>query len=127
MDYVNVPTAVFTPFEYGMVGLSEENAIAKYGAADIEVFLSEFSSLEIGAAHRVTHVHGSTAEPEELPTNGYIFKQTCECSFFRLSKLVCVKSLKNRVVGFHYVGPNAGEITQGNHSSSNRLQILIFK
>jgi thioredoxin reductase (NADPH) len=30
-----------------------------------------------------------------------------------LSKLVCKKSDGNRVVGFHFVGPNAGELTQG--------------
>jgi len=26
MDYTNVPTTVFTPLEYGCVGLSEEDA-----------------------------------------------------------------------------------------------------
>ena len=26
MDYTNVPTTVFTPLEYGTVGLSEEDA-----------------------------------------------------------------------------------------------------
>jgi len=95
MDYKGVPTTVFTPFEYGCVGLSEEDAKKKYGDNDISVYLSEFSSLEIGAAHR--HIHGSVLD---LPTN---------C----LSKLVCIKSENNRVIGFHYVGPNAGEITQG--------------
>jgi pyruvate/2-oxoglutarate dehydrogenase complex dihydrolipoamide dehydrogenase (E3) component len=30
-----------------------------------------------------------------------------------MSKLVCKKSDSNRVVGFHFVGPNAGELTQG--------------
>jgi pyruvate/2-oxoglutarate dehydrogenase complex dihydrolipoamide dehydrogenase (E3) component len=58
--------------------------------------MSEFSSLEIGAAHR--RIHGTN---EDLPTN---------C----LSKLICAKNENERVVGFHYVGPNAGEITQGN-------------
>merc|ERR1712200_388807 len=28
-------------------------------------------------------------------------------------KLVCVKSQAEKVVGFHYLGPNAGEVTQG--------------
>lgn len=31
MDYVNVPTTVFTPLEYGSCGLSEEDAKAKLG------------------------------------------------------------------------------------------------
>ena len=32
-----------------------------------------------------------------------------------LAKLVCLKKEQNKVVGFHFVGPNAGEITQGFH------------
>jgi len=31
MDYVNVPTTIFTPIEYGTCGLTEEEAKAKYG------------------------------------------------------------------------------------------------
>ncbi len=37
MDYVNVPTVVFTPLEYGACGYSEEAAITKYGQENIEV------------------------------------------------------------------------------------------
>ena len=29
------------------------------------------------------------------------------------AKLICNKSDRDRVVGFHYIGPNAGEVTQG--------------
>ena len=36
-DYVNVPTTVFTPLEYGCIGLSEEDAFKQYGEEDIEV------------------------------------------------------------------------------------------
>jgi thioredoxin reductase (NADPH) len=38
MDYINVPTTVFTPLEYGCCGLSEVEAIEKYGDANIDVF-----------------------------------------------------------------------------------------
>jgi thioredoxin reductase (NADPH) len=31
MDYNLVPTAVFTPLEYGTIGFSEEAAIEKFG------------------------------------------------------------------------------------------------
>ena len=37
MDYVNICTTVFTPIEYSCVGLSEEDAIEKYGEDGIEV------------------------------------------------------------------------------------------
>nr|BAO53981.1 NADPH-dependent thioredoxin reductase [Euglena gracilis] len=101
MDYVNVPTAVFTPFEYGCVGYTEEAAIAKYGEENIETYLFEFASLELGAAHR-SKVPARRADEfdDALPL---------PC----LSKLVCLKPEGERVVGFHYVGPNAGEVTQG--------------
>ena len=29
-----------------------------------------------------------------------------------MSKLVCLKSEEERVLGFHFIGPNAGEVTQ---------------
>jgi len=86
-DYEHVPTTVFTPLEYGCVGLSEEDAIAKYGEEDIEIYHTHFQALE-------------TALPKRDENKCY-------------AKLVCLKSQKERVVGFHYLGPNAGEVTQG--------------
>ena len=52
MDYVNVPTTVFTPIEYGCIGHSEEDAIAKYGEDDIEVYHTNFRPLEWTVAQR---------------------------------------------------------------------------
>lgn len=46
MDYSMVPTAVFTPLEMGNVGLSEEAAIEKYGADNIDCVVSAFHPLE---------------------------------------------------------------------------------
>lgn len=36
-DYINVPTTVFTPLEYGACGLSEERATELYGQDNLEV------------------------------------------------------------------------------------------
>lgn len=36
-DYVNVPTVVFTPLEYGCCGYSEERAIEVYQKENLEV------------------------------------------------------------------------------------------
>jgi len=88
MDYDMVATAVFTPIEYGAIGLSEEDAKEKFGEADIEVYATEFIPLEWTVPHRDEEMKG-------------------------FAKLVCVKSQQERVVGFHYFGPNAGEVTQG--------------
>lgn len=46
MDYTNVPTTVFTPLEYGCVGLSEEDAKNLFFADDIRCFHTEFKPLE---------------------------------------------------------------------------------
>lgn len=86
-DYVNIATTVFTPIEYGCVGLSEEDAINKYGEDNIEIYHSNFWPLE----------HTVAGRPEN------------DC----YAKLVCLKKEKEKVVGFHYLGPNAGEVTQG--------------
>jgi len=86
MDYDNVPTTIFTPIEYGCCGLTEEDAISRYGGDNIEVFHSFFKPLEWTVAHKQD--------------------DACYC------KLI-VKKDNDVVVGFHYVGPNAGEITQG--------------
>jgi len=87
MDYINVPTTVFTPLEYGCIGLSEEDAIKKFGDDNVEVYHAFFTPLEF-----------------YLPD-----KNIGEC----YTKLICNKLDNERVVGFHYIGPNAGEITQG--------------
>mmetsp|Transcript_28340 Transcript_28340/g.76347 ORF Transcript_28340/g.76347 Transcript_28340/m.76347 type:complete len:556 (-) Transcript_28340:419-2086(-) len=87
MDYTNVATTVFTPLEYGVIGLSEEKAIEILGETNIEVYHSFFKPLEWTIPHR-----GDNA-----------------C----YAKLVVNKLDGERIIGFHVCGPNAGEITQG--------------
>lgn len=88
MDYDKVPTTVFTPLEYGCVGFSEEAAIARYGADGLEVYHSKFTPLEWTVV-------------ESRPQNACY------------AKIIVDKRDDERVVGFHILGPNAGEITQG--------------
>ncbi|GAB1600325.1 thioredoxin reductase 1, cytoplasmic-like [Argonauta hians] len=86
-DYNLVPTTVFTPLEYGCIGIAEETAIEKFGEDDIEVYHTNFKPLEYTVPRRSSN----------------------EC----YAKLICQKSANNKVIGFHYLGPNAGEVTQG--------------
>jgi thioredoxin reductase (NADPH) len=86
MDYVNVPTTVFTPIEYGSCGLSEEDAKAKYGAENISTFHTSFKPLEW--AYNKMRPEGDC----------YV-------------KVLIHKPDSNRVVGFHICAPNAGEVT----------------
>ena len=46
MDYINVPTTVFTPLEYGCCGYSEDDAKEKYGADNIKTYHIQFQPLE---------------------------------------------------------------------------------
>jgi len=46
MDYINVPTTVFTPLEYGCCGYSEEDAKRKFGEDNIATYHTEFKPLE---------------------------------------------------------------------------------
>jgi pyruvate/2-oxoglutarate dehydrogenase complex dihydrolipoamide dehydrogenase (E3) component len=85
MDYVNVPTTVFTPLEYGSCGLSEEAAKQKFGTENLVIYKKTFTVLEYTVPYR-----------EE---KGFI-------------KLICNAKDNERVVGFHILSPNAGEITQ---------------
>ena len=55
-DYTNVPTTVFTPLEYGAIGLSEEAAIELYGQNNVEVYHTSFQPLEYTVAHRDENV-----------------------------------------------------------------------
>ncbi|XP_074054545.1 thioredoxin reductase 3 isoform X2 [Macrotis lagotis] len=86
-DYVNVPTTVFTPLEYGCCGLSEEKAMELFKKDNIEVYHTFFLPLEWTVAGRES--------------------DTC------FGKIICNKRDNNRVIGFHVLGPNAGEVTQG--------------
>ncbi|KAM5262398.1 thioredoxin reductase 2, mitochondrial isoform 2-T2 [Ctenodactylus gundi] len=87
MDYDNVPTTVFTPLEYGCVGLSEEEAVARYGQERIEVYHAYYKPLEFTVADR----------------------DASQCYI----KMVCLREPPQLVLGLHFLGPNAGEVTQG--------------
>jgi len=87
MDYDKVATTVFTPLEYGCIGYSEEDAIAEFGADNIDVYMKEYTALEQSMVPHEGNPH--------------------------VSKLIVLRTEMERVIGFHYLGPNAGEVTQG--------------
>ncbi|XP_077457256.1 thioredoxin reductase 2, tandem duplicate 2 [Stigmatopora argus] len=87
MNYHNVPTTVFTPLEYGCVGLSEEEAEIKYGKDNIEVYHAFYKPLEFTVAER----------------------DASQCYI----KVICQRDGDQKMLGLHFTGPNAGEVTQG--------------
>lgn len=82
MSYRYVATTVFTPIEYGCVGYSEEDARKQFGTQNIVAY-------------------GSVYKPLEWNLN---YNRTQNC----YAKVVINKADQNRVVGIHFVGPNAG-------------------
>lgn len=87
MDYRNVCTTVFTPLEYGTVGYSEDDALEELGKDDVVVYHKFFVPLEWSIS----------------PTRGG-HQGFCKA---------IVHKHTNKVLGLHYLGPNAGEVMQG--------------
>lgn len=87
MDYDDVATTVFTPMEYGCVGLSEEVAAQRFGADNIEVYHAYYK-----------------------PTEFFIPQRSVRYCYL---KAVAQREGDQKVLGLHFVGPAAGEIIQG--------------
>lgn len=120
MDYDNVATTIFTPLEYGAVGkrymqwvaknqivfnrktflycwlsltfffilgLSEEIAVSRYGEDNIEVYHAYYKPTEFFI-------------PQKNITHCYL-------------KVVALREGDQKVLGLHFIGPQAGEVIQG--------------
>lgn len=87
MDYRNVCTTVFTPLEYGTVGYGEDDAIAEFGKENLVVYHKYFVPLEWSVS------------PSRGGHQGF-----CKAIVDRHT---------DKVLGLHYLGPNAGEVMQG--------------
>lgn len=87
MDYDDVATTVFSPLEYGCVGLSEEKAIERHGEDNVEIYHAYYK-----------------------PTEFFIPQKSVRHCYL---KAVALREGDQRVIGLHYVGPVAGEVIQG--------------
>lgn len=85
LDYTNVPSVIFSHPEAGSIGLSEKEAIERYGKENIKVYNSKFTAMYYAMLK------------EKSPTR---------------YKLVCA-GLDEKVVGLHIVGDSSAEILQG--------------
>lgn len=89
MNYRLIPTTVFTPLEYSSCGLSEEEAIEELGSSDpkdLKVYHQYFKPLEWTVPHREDNA----------------------C----YAKIICDVNDDERIIGMHFLGPNAGEVMQ---------------
>ncbi|CAH3884051.1 thioredoxin reductase 1, mitochondrial-like isoform X5 [Pieris brassicae] len=87
MDYENVATTIFTPLEYGCVGLSEDTAVQRFGADNLEIYHAYYKPTEFFI-------------PQRNIRNCYL-------------KAVALREAPQRILGLHFVGPVAGEVIQG--------------
>ncbi|KAG4029262.1 hypothetical protein MFRU_016g00200 [Monilinia fructicola] len=87
LDYDNVPSVVFSHPEVGSIGLTEPEAIERYGKENIKTYNTSFTAM-----------YYSMMEPEDKGPTKY--------------KLV-VKGPEEKVVGLHILGLGSGEMLQG--------------
>lgn len=89
VSYDNVPTVVFSHPTIGTIGLTEKQAIAKFGEENIKVYKSKFANLYYGPWQ---------VEADDKPKTAM--------------KLVCAGE-EELVVGLHVIGMGADEMLQG--------------
>lgn len=87
LDYSNVPSVVFSHPEIGSIGLTEPQAIEKYGAENLKIYKTNFTAM-----------YYSMMEMGEKGPTSY--------------KLICAGP-EEKVVGLHIIGLGSGEMLQG--------------
>ncbi|KAL4723226.1 Glutathione reductase [Fusarium chlamydosporum] len=87
LDYSNIPSVVFSHPEVGSIGLTEPQAIEKYGKDNIKVYKTSFTAM-----------YYAMMEPEQKGPTNY--------------KLI-VTGPEEKVVGLHIMGLGSGEMLQG--------------
>ncbi len=87
LDYENIPSVVFAHPEVGSIGLSEPDAVAKYGKENIKVYQTSFTAM-----------YYAMMEQEDKGPTKY--------------KIVC-EGPNEKVVGLHILGLGSGEMLQG--------------
>ncbi|KAF8851586.1 glutathione reductase [Acephala macrosclerotiorum] len=89
LPYENIPTVVFAHPEVGTIGLTEPQAIEKYGKDNVKTYHSKFSAMFY-----------EMFPPEEKKKNPTEFKIVCE-------------GPEEKIVGLHLLGLGVGEMMQG--------------
>ncbi|SPJ76401.1 probable glutathione reductase (NADPH) [Fusarium torulosum] len=87
LDYKNVPSVVFSHPEVGSIGLTEPEAIEKYGKDNIKVYKTSFTAM-----------YYAMMEPEDKGPTSY--------------KLI-VTGPEEKVIGLHIMGLGSAEMLQG--------------
>ena len=89
LSYSNVPTVVFAHPEIGTIGLTEPQAVGKYGRENIKTYHTKFLAM----LYTIFPAEDKKVHPTE-------FKIVCE-------------GPEEKVVGLHLLGEGVGEMLQG--------------
>uniref|UniRef100_A0A1A9ZSF4 Thioredoxin-disulfide reductase n=1 Tax=Glossina pallidipes TaxID=7398 RepID=A0A1A9ZSF4_GLOPL len=87
VNYNNIPTTLFTPLEYSFVGITEEEALRRFDENEMDVHHGYYNPIEFILSQRPT---------------AYCY-----------IKVITKRDESSRILGIHFIGPNAGEILQG--------------
>lgn len=89
LNYNNIPTVVFSHPEVGTIGLTEPEAVEKYGKQNVKTFYS-----------KVTDMRHVIFPPEKKAVNAAEFKIVCE-------------GPNEKIIGLHMLGLGVSEMLQG--------------
>ena len=87
LDYTNIPSVVFSHPEVGSIGLTEPEAVEKFGKDNIKVYTTSFTAM-----------YYAMMDPKDKAPTKY--------------KIVC-QGPEEKVVGLHIMGLGSGEMLQG--------------
>lgn len=105
MDYDRIATTVFTPIEYGAVGLPEDHFRTKT-SNDTKFDGNPDNTYAAYTLQKGISVH----KTEFTPLEWYLTKERKDQP--KCFMKVIVDDSDGRMLGIHYLGPNAGEIMQ---------------
>lgn len=87
LEYSGIPSVVFAHPEVGSIGLTEPEAVEKYGRENLKIYKTNFTAM-----------YYAMVDPEQKGPSNY--------------KLICAGP-EERVVGLHILGLGSGEMLQG--------------
>jgi len=108
MDYTKVATTVFTPLEYGTVGVTEDDVLESDGS-DVSQLAYSDSTFDTYRGRKLragVAVYRKFFQPLEWTIVHH--RQPTKCYM----KIIVDENDAGRLLGVHYCGPNAGEIMQ---------------
>jgi glutathione reductase (NADPH) len=99
VDYSHIPTVVFSHPPIGTVGLTEAEAVTRYGKKNIKCYERSFVNL----FHAISSAEHRKEEAEEKTT------EKPKTSM----KVITLLTEKERILGIHLIGDSCDEILQG--------------